>query len=205
MSSLVVCFVLFIFVTSLRAQIERPARLVLIQSVTTTEPDVGFGNPTYATVKVTGEEIIEIGEDEYLEVDNLKFASDSPTSYIDITKSGVQVELGGEALPYVAVENEVVVGPATCRLYCEYRNNPANQTSKLTYVANILITSGITSLDGLQSDSFGRLVIPENAGGSVTVILEQSADLINWTGANPGTYDPIDDKRFFRIRATIGN
>jgi hypothetical protein len=49
----------------------------------------------------------------------------------------------------------------------------------------------------------GNIVIPENASGPVQIILEQSADMINWTNANPGTYDAGEGKRFFRLRAVV--
>ena len=194
----------FLMGTSLVAQIERPARLVLTQSVTTTEPDEGFGNPTFATVEITGTETLELAAGEYLVVDTFHDASDSPISAVQKLSSGLLVDVGEEALPYVAGEGDVVVGPATCRLFATYRNDPANQTSNFTYVANILITSPITDLGALQPDSLGRLVIPENASGPVTVSLEQSTDLLNWAGVNPGTFDPSEEKRFFRIRATVG-
>jgi len=44
-------------------------------------------------------------------------------------------------------------------------------------------------------------VIPENAPGNVSIILEQSTDLINWTAVNPGSFPPATTKRFFRVRA----
>ncbi|MGK0184420.1 MAG: hypothetical protein ACI9R3_000186 [Verrucomicrobiales bacterium] len=46
------------------------------------------------------------------------------------------------------------------------------------------------------------VVIPEDANGDVEIILESSKDLINWTAANPGTYNSeTTDQRFFRVRA----
>ena len=44
-------------------------------------------------------------------------------------------------------------------------------------------------------------VIPENAAGNVSIILEQSTDLINWTPVNPGSFPPATSKRFFRVRS----
>lgn len=43
-------------------------------------------------------------------------------------------------------------------------------------------------------------VIPENAKTNVSVILEQSTDLVNWTAASPGEFTPSTSKRFFRVR-----
>lgn len=43
-------------------------------------------------------------------------------------------------------------------------------------------------------------VIPVDANGTFTVILESSTDLITWTAANPGDYSGNTVKRFFRSR-----
>jgi hypothetical protein len=43
-------------------------------------------------------------------------------------------------------------------------------------------------------------VIPVDANGTFTVILESSTDLITWTAANPGDYSGNTVKRFFRTR-----
>jgi hypothetical protein len=45
------------------------------------------------------------------------------------------------------------------------------------------------------------VVIPSNATGSVAIILESSSDFVTWTAANPGTYAPTTQNRFFRVRA----
>ena len=203
MQRIILLAVLVSLGNSLYAQIERPARLVLTQEVTTTEPDVGFGNPTWATVEVVGTQTLELAAGDFLVVDNLLSVTSNDFSVVDITKSGLQVELGGDNLPYIAKSNDVVVGPATCRLFASYRNDPGNGTSTFTYVANILVTTPITDLSALQSDAFGRIVIPENASGPASIFLEQSTDLINWVGTSPGTFDPSEERRFFRIRAAI--
>jgi hypothetical protein len=48
------------------------------------------------------------------------------------------------------------------------------------------------------------VVIPSSATGNVQIILESSADLVNWTTASPGTYGASSaTNRFFRVRAAI--
>jgi hypothetical protein len=50
------------------------------------------------------------------------------------------------------------------------------------------------------------IVIPTSATGNVQIILESSADLANWTAANPGTYSASSaTNRFFRVRAAVQN
>jgi hypothetical protein len=45
------------------------------------------------------------------------------------------------------------------------------------------------------------VVIPADSGGQVNIILESSADLVNWTAALPGLYGTSTTNRFFRVRA----
>jgi len=54
------------------------------------------------------------------------------------------------------------------------------------------------------ADSFlptGAVVIPADSGGPVNIILESSADLINWYPSLPGAYGANYTNRFFRVRA----
>jgi len=53
-------------------------------------------------------------------------------------------------------------------------------------------------------DSFvpsNAVVIPADSGGPVNIVLESSADLVNWTAALPGAYGANTTNRFFRVRA----
>jgi hypothetical protein len=86
----------------------------------------------------------------------------------------------------------IVVGPATISL--SYSNTSALGQSVLTFVT-IQLTS---SYSFMPSSS---VVIPNDGGGPITIILESSTDLINWTAANPGTYGTTTSNRFFRVRA----
>ena len=45
------------------------------------------------------------------------------------------------------------------------------------------------------------VLIPSDATGPVQILLESSSDLVNWTGALPGTYGASHSNRFFRVRA----
>lgn len=45
------------------------------------------------------------------------------------------------------------------------------------------------------------IVIPADTVGPVQILLESSPDLVNWTGALPGTYGVSSTNRFFRVRA----
>jgi hypothetical protein len=45
------------------------------------------------------------------------------------------------------------------------------------------------------------IVIPENTAGKVKVLMESSTDLVTWTPAELGDYEPSNQKRFYRLRA----
>ena len=45
------------------------------------------------------------------------------------------------------------------------------------------------------------VVIPADAAGPVTILLESSVDLVTWNSAQPGTYGTSTTNRFFRVRA----
>lgn len=49
------------------------------------------------------------------------------------------------------------------------------------------------------------VVIPADSGGPVNIILESSADLINWYPSLPGTYGANYTNRFFRVRAELAS
>ena len=95
------------------------------------------------------------------------------------------VYLGADRTPPV-----VFVGPATITL-----TNTSNSGSLC--ICTIQTTSASTS----NFTPSSSVVIPNDNGGPVTIILESSTDLITWTAANPGTYGTTSSNRFFRVRA----
>jgi hypothetical protein len=67
---------------------------------------------------------------------------------------------------------------------------------------NYSVTSSVIVSSNVSMDKASKYasVIPENAKTNVSVILEQSTDLVNWTAASPGEFTPSTSKRFFRVR-----
>jgi hypothetical protein len=84
-----------------------------------------------------------------------------------------------------------VAGPATLRLVP--RSAPYVPTA-------YLITLEVTRPASPSVTPSNAAVIPVDANGTFTVILESSTDLITWTAANPGDYSGNTVKRFFRTR-----
>jgi hypothetical protein len=100
--------------------------------------------------------------------------------------------------------------PATNGLY--YTTTPA--TPPLAFVGPAAITlnnsySPLIAICTIQTSPASAanftpsssVVIPNDGAGPVTIILESSTDLINWTPAEPGTYGTTTSNRFFRVRA----
>ena len=81
---------------------------------------------------------------------------------------------------------------------CRLRVKQTYNTSSSNYYARILVN--IKQFSPPTSAKFAT-VIPENSDGNVSIILEQSTDLINWTAASPGVFPPSTAKRFFRVRS----
>jgi hypothetical protein len=86
----------------------------------------------------------------------------------------------------------IIAGPATITL------TSTNGASNNSLSVCTIQTSPASALTFTPSSS---VVIPNDGAGPVTIILESSTDLINWTAANPGTYGTTSSNRFFRVRA----
>ena len=106
----------------------------------------------------------------------------------------------------------VIDGPANLQVYqinpnlnealnsVLYTRTIAEKIKSVPFVAiKVEPTPNLSGPSLLPSNS---IVIPDNTIGTVTVILESSTDLVNWTAALPGDYSNTTSKRFFRIRAT---
>jgi hypothetical protein len=115
-------------------------------------------------------------------------------------------QLSGERYPFVNVRigtNEfaspgsapvTVAGPASIKITID-NTNPFFTTPASAY-GTIRISDEQT-----QFTPSTAVVIPSDATGPVRIILESSADLLNWTDALPGTYGGATTNRFFRVRA----
>jgi hypothetical protein len=119
----------------------------------------------------------------YLQVDRNGTVLQIPKSFYQFGTYG-----GGIINMPMTIEGLTITGPAT--LQCKGHN----------CLASIKITTSTELAGASQSVAKYATVIPENAKTNVSVILEQSTDLVNWTAANPGDFTPSSSKRFFRVR-----
>jgi hypothetical protein len=84
----------------------------------------------------------------------------------------------------------IIAGPATITL-----------NSGILNTALSICTIQTSPASALTYTPSSSVVIPNDGAGPVTIVLESSTDLINWTAANPGTYGTSSTNRFFRVRA----
>jgi hypothetical protein len=116
--------------------------------------------------------------------------------------------------------NDPIVGPATVRILIKpwsarlgsYVDSQSEADSSWTRYSSQyatdwafkasegFVTFRIIGSEQAPSKKFAT-VIPENASTNIRVVLEQSTDLINWTAASPGVFQPSTAKRFFRVRS----
>ena len=102
----------------------------------------------------------------------------------------------------------VVSGPCIVTLFAQEQEYQGYDYSNVSNAVNVIDmkTSGMAlftyevSSPGSQFQPSTGVVIPEDGTGTVTVIMESSADLVNWTQALPGTYGRTEPRRFFRLR-----
>jgi len=116
------------------------------------------------------------------------------TSWVTVDVAGTPAARGAyyPGSPYGTVTNlPSVSGPATITLWA---TNWGAVNTPLSFC-----TIQTTSSTGFTPST--AVVIPSDGGGPVTIILESSVDLVNWTAAMPGTYGTTTSNRFFRVRA----
>ena len=114
-------------------------------------------------------------------------ANEVATSVFFSTGAVVSVNTGGTFFQFGPADKPVFAGPASLFL---------QGASNAKYIATFQIQRA--------TDQFvpsNAVVIPADGLGPVTIILESSTDLLNWTPALPGTYGTTTTNRFFRVRA----
>ena len=106
----------------------------------------------------------------------------------------IDVTINSNIFEYVQDLYLVVAGPATVQL--KVKNTNTYYQNSCTVYATFRITDNEP-----QFSPSTAVVIPTDATGPVNIVLESSPDLVNWTGALPGTYGSTTTNRFFRVRA----
>lgn len=135
---------------------------------------------------------------EYLVSHTLTLDAGQTAEYMGTPSESIsdwQVCFGTNTTDWITLDTSIktiVEGPALIRV----RDRHLDEACRMYFK--------ITTEDSLVSPS-GAVVIPADDGGPVTIVLESSTDLVNWTEGSPGTYGTTTAKRFFRVRAVRSN
>jgi len=106
----------------------------------------------------------------------------------------IEVSISTNTFEYVGDLHPVIAGPATIQIKVD------NSNTYFQTPCSVYTTIQIADNEPQFSPSTA-VVIPVDATGPVNIVLESSPDLVNWTGALPGTYGSSSTNRFFRVRA----
>jgi hypothetical protein len=131
----------------------------------------------------------------------------SSVSSVSCASYKINVILNGQTITYAQggspsyqiLNPPSVVGPATITLVNTYA--AGNCSPNLPASAICTIQTSPTVSYWSNSIPSTAVVIPNDNGGPVTIIMESSTDLISWTPALPGNYGTTSSNRFFRVRA----
>jgi hypothetical protein len=162
----------------------------------------------YVSEEVIANEVVTIGTNEIFQACGYTYFRDETASGPNVIADplitlGTGDEYRGSTWDYFFSSSPILIfGPAEIRLIGRWSGNLQYHYDpwviKGILRANYLIFSTESESQYIPSNA---VVIPEDATGSVEIIMESSTDLINWAQANPGTYDSSHQRRFFRLRA----
>lgn len=94
----------------------------------------------------------------------------------------------------------LAAGPCTVVFSITSQNGGTN-----AYYYTLLRQTPQTNNTASQGIPSTAVVIPNDSGGPVNIVLESSSDLVNWYSSNPGQYGTSYTNRFFRVRAVRSN
>lgn len=164
--------------------------------------EAAFGQ--YVTLTAGGSkqssQIVNVGSNQMVTVVHLSTDnSTSRLSYLEVVSGGVTNQYqnkdinggfgaGNSSYTYPHSNLPILAGPATIRAV------------SVTSAAVCFCTLQITE-PGSNFVPVNTVVIPNDSGAPVNVIMESSSDMVNWVSAIPGTYGTSTTNRFFRVRA----
>jgi hypothetical protein len=123
--------------------------------------------------------VVEIGGKEFAIPNNLTVLA-SPGS--------------GGSSSIVPTNGWTFAGPARIRAKV-HTSEPSHVGRSVIATVSVVRANAVPTITPLNA-----AVIPSDATGNFSVILESSTDMVTWTPANPGTYSSTIAKRFFRVR-----
>lgn len=108
--------------------------------------------------------------------------------YPDVATTGGEISMASQSS--IGKANLVIAGPATIRAVS------TTTSPEFPCFCTLQITKPTSTFVPVNT-----VVIPNDSGAPVNVIMESSIDMISWNAANPGIYGTSSTNRFFRVRA----
>jgi len=143
-------------------------------------------------ITLTDSDVYTVGANEVAEVISVGGVGNSTDFLLNGTNGipTVKYENGGALLSLLPV---VITKPgATISRSGNTRMVTIRIRTKAEYLASFSAPTATASTS---------VVIPEDAAGPVSIVMESSTDLVTWVGASPGSYGASTVRRFFRVRA----
>ena len=167
----------------------KPNLFLLVSSLCLLE---GVCSAQYTTWINTGS--TNISTNQVMQIVSARLSSGASTHILTITKGTNSTTLTAADFKYTASQGAswpwpiTISGPATVSLSLQSAGGDGFVTFKVFDTV-------------LENTPSTAVVIPTDATGPVNIVLESSADLVNWTAALPGAYGASTTNRFFRVRA----
>jgi len=131
-----------------------------------------------------------------------------PKSAFNLGFIHVEILATIDGVVYETRVGQVIAGPAQIQMVgtihnCDdgdHSDFPTLHLPAVAYLGQFYLYNTQTA-STISVNAKNYVVIPESVSGSVQVILESSADMVDWVATNPGVYSADNTKRFFRVRA----
>ncbi len=146
-------------------------------------------------ITLTGNATYTLGSNDVAEILSVAAFGNGPQGFV--FNGSLNVTTASTSGGIVSLLPIVLTGPSNTIAATTSSTSPGSQvTFRLRTKAEYLSSLAVPSVAVSSS-----VVIPEDAAGPVTMVMESSTDMVTWTAANPGTYGTSTPRRFFRIRA----
>lgn len=108
--------------------------------------------------------------------------------YPDVATTGGEISFASQSS--FGKANLVIAGPATIRAVS------TTSSAEFPCFCTLQVTKPTSTFVPVNT-----VVIPNDSGAPVNIIMESSMDMVTWNAASPGIYGTSTTNRFFRVRA----
>jgi hypothetical protein len=125
-----------------------------------------------------------------------EYSQFAPTGVVEVNTKVLPINLFWKLFDTNPVQIHGVTYAGPAKIKAAVINADAGSAGKVG-----LLTVRVTRANAIPTVTpLNAAVIPSDATGNFSVILESSTDMVTWTPANPGSYSSTIQKRFFRVR-----